>query len=278
MFKVVIFGSGMLGKQCCMKLSQYYDIMMYSHSDIDICNISHVQKIINKYDIVINCAAYTNVDKAEQDKEMCYDVNVNGIENLAILCKKYNKKLIHISTDFVYGNNNLQIENFQDSLCNPLNYYGQTKYLGQKKMLTHLDKNYLILRVSWLFGQYGNNFITTVKNKLLLNQKLQVVDNQIGRPTSTALVVQAIKKYISNIIPDGLYNLTNSGQNLSKYQLSCYIRDMLKLQNQILPIKTDNSGKYAVRQHNSKLNCDIIDKYLIRPTWIIDVEKIIFNK
>lgn len=265
MKNICIFGSGMLGKQLYLNIKQINNVMMYGHQRIDICDRKRLEEIIFKYDYIINCAAYTNVDKAQVQKEKCQRVNYFGVRNLVDLCKQYQKKLIHISTDFVYGD--IQ-DKRQDSQCNPLNFYGQSKLKADNYIQSQLDENnYLILRVSWLFGRFGNNFIQKIKNQILDGKQLNVVDDQIGLPTSCDLVIQVIKKYLNDVIKGGLYNLQCMKNPISKYELSKFILQELQKTNKINPIKTSSFQNCAKRPMYSVLNCNKIDQFIRRPYW-----------
>lgn len=221
---------------------------LFSHNDIDICNKTDIKQVVAKYDIIINCAAYTNVDAAENNKKLCLDINGESLLALAEECKLKNKKLIHISSDFVYGTILHKIncgELTENEILNPINTYGYSKLIGEQHILNTLISNYLILRVSWVFGN-KSNFIQKIVEGLISKdkKKLFVVNDQIGRPTSVHLISKTILAYIYDDIPAGIYNLQNNGTNISKFELAKYIKKYIKMHKHIIPIKTDNSRKY----------------------------------
>ena len=273
--KIVIFGAGQLGEYIHANCS--YPTTLLSHKELDICNKDMVKDIISKYDIIINCAAYTNVDKAETDVDTCITINGDALEYIAYECYKQHRKLIHISTDFVYGNISYKYLDealYENETLNPINTYGYSKLVGEKNILKWMTNNFLILRVSWLFGDKINFVDKIVKNIINPPGRLVVVDDQVGRPTSTKLVTNVILEYLNGKLPDGIYNLQNSGKLISKYEFAKYIRNYLKRSVKIYPIKTDNSGnKFAKRQFNSNLSCKKIDEYCksIRSDWEEDV-------
>lgn len=153
-------------------------------NDVDIFSVSSIRTFVkeNLIDIIINCAAYTGVDKAEDFNEstMAYNINVIGVDNLVTVCKEEDIYLVHISTDFVFdGNNNFPYK--EDAECNPLCVYGRTKYFGEKKIMGY-DKG-IIIRTSWLYSEYGSNFYKTMRNRIIDEKYTTVVSDQIGTPT-----------------------------------------------------------------------------------------------
>lgn len=214
------------------------------------------EKGVNDYivklnpDCVIHCAAYTAVDKAEDENEICHKVNVCGTENIAKTCKKVNAKMIYISTDYVFdgqGDNYFEV----NGNINPLSFYGKTKYEGELKVKENLDK-YFIVRISWVFGVNGNNFIKTMIRLGKEKEGLNVVYDQIGSPTYTAdlaplLCDMAIsEKY-------GIYHATNEG-TCSWAEFATAIMKKAGLNCKINPIPTSEYKTKAVRPLNSRLS------------------------
>jgi dTDP-4-dehydrorhamnose reductase len=286
--KIAILGSGMLGSY----LEKYFDInydtskyfiKMYSQNAVDITDYKAVESIVIEYDYIINCAAYTNVDKAELEPDLCYAVNADAVNNIAKLCKINNKKLVHISTDFVYGgnkNNKKQVYKIHEFDCtNPVNVYGKSKLDGEINVLNNMLDNYLILRVSWTFGVTGNNFIKKIAEQLLDKNKtcIEVVDDQIGRPTSIHLIAKVIDNFIQGHISSKIYNLQNSGEPVSKYGLAKFIGKTLKSKVKIKPCSSDKFLG-AKRQYNSYLDCSKLCKELNfdRKDWKEEVFEYLF--
>lgn len=221
---VLVTGSnGMLGydimrcKNDIEANSRYRLIPGLGHDQVDITNKDLIKKIVKENKIVgiINCAAYTNVEKAETEKKKAWDINTIGPENLAEAMRDVNGFLIHFSTDYVYGGeHNTPID--EDEECDPENYYGYSKYCGELNIQRSKLKNYYIIRTSWL---YGINSKTSFPYKILekakdYNKDIHVVDDQIGSPTYSKDLAQAVAsimtspKFLDN---PGIYNYSNAG-------------------------------------------------------------------
>jgi dTDP-4-dehydrorhamnose reductase len=276
--KIAILGAGMLGLYLDKYFEQYdkskYFIKLYSQDALDITNFPAVESIIQEYDYILNCAAYTNVDKAELEPELCYAVNAKAVDNLAKLCNTYNKKLVHISTDFVYGGDKTGVKHKykipEFDFTNPINVYGKSKLEGENNILNNMLDNYLILRVSWTFGITGNNFIKKIAEQLLDKNKtcIEVVNDQVGRPTSIHLIAKVIDSFIQGHISSKIYNLQNSGEPVSKYGLAKFICKTLKSKVKVKPCSSDKFPG-AKRQYNSFLECSKIcsEINVDRKTW-----------
>ena len=210
--KVLVTGAnGQLGYDVVKELKrqniEYYGAR---RQDFDIVDFEVMEKFITNYmpDAVIHCAAYTAVDKAEDEQELCYLVNASATENIAEICKKINAKMLYISTDYVFDGTKDGFYKVDDK-PNPINVYGKTKLLGEQAVQKILDK-YFIVRISWVFGEHGNNFVKTMLRLGKERKELNVVADQYGSPTYTAdlapLLVEMIKtdKY-------GVYHATNEG-------------------------------------------------------------------
>ncbi|MBN1075627.1 dTDP-4-dehydrorhamnose reductase [Clostridium botulinum] len=235
--------------------------------DLDITDVKAVNEyILNlKPECVIHCAAYTAVDKAEDEKEICTKVNVYGTENIANVCKKIDAKMIYISTDYVFdglGDKPFEI----DGNINPMSVYGKTKYQGELKVKELLER-YFIVRISWVFGLHGNNFINTMLRLGSEKEILNVVCDQIGSPTYTAdlaplLCEMAVsEKY-------GIYHATNEG-TCSWAELAKEIMTKAKLNCKINSISTSEYPTKAVRPLNSRLSKKslIYNGFKILPLW-----------
>ena len=210
--KVLVTGAnGQLGYDVVKEL-QKQNIECYgtSRQDFDIVDFEATEKFITNYmpDAVIHCAAYTAVDKAEDEQGLCYLVNASATENIAEICKKINAKMLYISTDYVFDGTKDGFYEVYDK-PNPINVYGKTKLLGEQAVQKILDK-YFIVRISWVFGEHGNNFVKTMLRLGKERKEINVVADQYGSPTYTAdlapLLVEMIQteKY-------GVYHVTNEG-------------------------------------------------------------------
>lgn len=210
--KVLVTGAnGQLGYDVVKELQkQNIECCGATRQDFDIVDFEVTEKFITNYmpEAVIHCAAYTAVDKAEDEQGLCYLVNASATENIAKICKQINAKMLYISTDYVFDGTKDGFYKVDDK-PNPINVYGKTKLLGEQAVQKILDK-YFIVRISWVFGEHGNNFVKTMLRLGKERKELNVVADQYGSPTYTAdlapLLVEMIKtdKY-------GVYHATNEG-------------------------------------------------------------------
>ncbi|MBU8771480.1 dTDP-4-dehydrorhamnose reductase [Cytobacillus oceanisediminis] len=218
-----------------------------------------------KPDAIVHCAAYTAVDKAEDDQENCYDVNVNGTKYLAQAAKEVDAKFIFISTDYVF-NGEGEIPFTENDLPNPLGYYGKTKYLGEEIVQNVLDK-WFIVRISWVFGTNGNNFIQTMLRLSETRNELNVVGDQYGSPTSTYDLSRLL---IDMIQTDryGIYHVSNEGF----CTWAEFAEEIFKLSNRRVKINEISTEEYptrAIRPKNSRMSKEklILNGFKPLPTW-----------
>jgi dTDP-4-dehydrorhamnose reductase len=180
--KVLVIGSsGQVASSLKrLSLSNFYFV---GRPNFNICNKSHIDKVLDTIqpELVINCSAYTNVDGCESEIELAYAINSEAVKDLAIACNRRNLPLIHISTDYVFdGKQNHPYTEF--NIPNPQSIYGKSKLAGEENIRNHLDQH-IILRTSWLFSQYGTNFVKTMVSLAKTKKKIFVVNDQIGSPT-----------------------------------------------------------------------------------------------
>jgi len=164
-----------------------YDFIFVGRGDLDLSSESNISNYFknNKFDIIINCAAYTAVDKAEQEVELANQINHLAVKQLANIANKQQAKLIHISTDYVFdGESNKQY--LESDTPNPINAYGKTKLAGEIALQTVMPKNALIIRTSWVYSEYGNNFVSTMLKLGKEQDELSVINDQMGSPTYAA--------------------------------------------------------------------------------------------
>ncbi|WP_160683786.1 dTDP-4-dehydrorhamnose reductase [Clostridium sp. C2-6-12] len=242
--------NGQLGFDVVRELNKRkIECLGIDREELDITDTKSVEDYILKLkpDCVIHCAAYTAVDNAEDESEICYRTNVLGTENIAKACREANAKMIYISTDYVFdgkGNNYFEV----DGNINPISTYGKTKYEGELKVIESLDK-YFIVRISWVFGVNGNNFVKTMLRLGEEKESINVVSDQIGSPTYTVdlallLCNMAVsKKY-------GIYHATNEGicswadfatEIMKKAGLNCKIRHVASSEYKTKAIRPLNS-------------------------------------
>ena len=273
--KIVILGAnGQLGRELAEILQNKVNLKLYKKKDLDITDFIEVEKMINyeKPEILINAAAYTSVDNAENNINYAYKVNSEAPQKIAEILETYKGYLIHYSTDYVYDGEK-EIPYKEIDKTNPLNIYGKSKLEGDKKIERYMT-NYLIIRTSWVVSRYGNNFIKTILKLIKDNETLNIVKDQFGAPTSTYLISKITYEIIKNInsskkIDSGIYNLSPRGRT-NWYQMANKILerandyDFLSESNKvkILPIDTTDYPTKAKRPKNSLLDTNKIEKAL----------------
>lgn len=216
----------------------------------DITNFSEVDNIINFYspDYVVNCAAYTNVDKCEEETDLAFAVNSSGPANIAKVCSKYRVKLIHISTDYVYdGQANTPYT--EDHPTNPLSVYGASKEKGEQLVTKHCP-DAIILRTSWLYSEYSKNFVKSMIVHLKNKNEVRVVYDQVGSPTYAGDLAEAIEKIVNEKFIPGIFNFSNLGIT-SWYDFSVAIGEIKNLDCKVIPICSDEYPMIATRPNYS---------------------------
>ncbi|MBQ8460260.1 dTDP-4-dehydrorhamnose reductase [bacterium] len=247
MTKILVTGAkGMLGQDLCPILENHkYDVFKTDIDNLDITNFINIDKVFNKIkpDIVIHCAGYTNVDKAEENIEIARLINSFGTENIAKACKKFDAVLIYISTDYVFDGEKTSPYKPLDK-PSPLNNYGLTKFEGEQAVKNNLEK-YYICRTSWLYGQYGKNFVDTMIS-LANKPEIKVVDDQIGCPTWTVELSNAIIKIINSKQPYGIYHICGGGST-SWYGFAKEIFNQAGITANLKPCSTKEFARPAKR-------------------------------
>ena len=224
---------------------------------MDITDKEAVEKIITdlKPDVVVHCAAWTAVDMAEDDDkvEKVRAINAGGTDNIAKVCKKIGAKMVYLSTDYVFDG---QGEKPWDPDCKdykPLNIYGQTKLEGELAVSSQLEK-YFIVRIAWVFGVNGKNFIKTMLNVGKNHDTVRVVNDQIGTPTYTLDLARLLVDMIETE-KYGYYHATNEGGYISWYDFTCEIYKQAGYQTKVIPVSTAEYGaSKAARPFNSRLD------------------------
>lgn len=223
----------------------------------------------NNIEVIVNCAAYTAVDKAEEDAVIADRVNHLAVKNLAQIAKNNNIKLIHVSTDYVFDGKNYKPYVETDS-TNPLSIYGKTKLDGEKSMQEINPENSIIIRTSWVYSSYGNNFVKTMRRLGRERDTLSVIFDQVGTPTYAKDLAESILEIIPKIKNEKveIYHYSNEGV-LSWYDFAKEIMRMLNIDCQINPIETKEYPTPAVRPHYSLLNKSKIKKEynIVIPYW-----------
>lgn len=243
-----------------------------TYISMDITNADAVDSIISETapDAVIHCAAWTAVDLAEDEdkQETVHKVNAVGTENIATACKKINAKMLYISTDYVFNGTGTEPWQPDCKEYSPLNVYGKTKLDGELAVSNTLDK-FFIVRIAWVFGLNGKNFIKTMLNVGKKYDTVKVVSDQIGTPTYTL----DLSRLLADMIETdkyGYYHATNEGGYISWYDFTCEIFKQAGLSTKVLPVTTEEYGlSKAARPYNSRLDKSKLVKAGFKPlpTW-----------
>ena len=234
---------------------------------LDITNIDAIRIISDSesVDVIVNCAAYTNVEKAESDLAFADLLNHTAAANLAAVAKERNATLIHVSTDYVFQGDN-HVPYRESDAPNPLGAYGVTKYAGEKSIIGSGCK-YLIFRTAWLYSPYGNNFVKTMMRLTGTNESIKVVADQVGTPTCAADLAGLIMKVICEGMLDrtGIYHYTDEGC-ISWYDFAVAINDLCGHSCNVRPCRTEEYPTKARRPHYS-----VLDKALVKETFGIEI-------
>ena len=263
MKKILVTGAnGQLG-QCLQKISSQFEEFEFIFTDsetLDITNKEEVNDFFwqNAPDFCINAAAYTAVDLAETDIEKAFLVNADGTENLAEACAENNAQFIHVSTDYVFdGENNLAYT--EEDFTNPLGVYGASKLAGDELAL-EVNPCSVILRTSWVYSEFGKNFVKTMLNLFATKEELNIVADQFGQPTNANDLAEAIMKIIkSEKITPGIFNFSNLGR-ISWFDFAEKIAELSEAKIKLNAIETSQYPTPAKRPKNSVLDLDKISK------------------
>ena len=237
--------------------------------EMDITKEEQVRSVMEqtKFDGVFHCAAYTAVDRAEDEVEICRQINVNGTKYLAQVCKEQNIPMIYLSTDYVFHGQGEHFWKPDGEEIAPLNVYGQTKYEGEEVVKQLLEK-YFIVRISWVFGLNGNNFIKTMLRLGKERGAVQVVNDQIGSPTYTKDLAKLLVAMIETK-QYGTYHATNEGI-CSWYEFACEIFKQAGMKEvQVTPVASDAFPVKAKRPFNSRMSKEKLKKngFERLPSW-----------
>lgn len=258
--KILIFGAeGMLGKDMVCILSERHQVVGRDINHLDIRGQDRVREEIGTVqpDVVINAAAYTDVDGCESHKEMAFSINAEGTRNIALGCLKTGARMIHLSTDYVFDGSS-PIPYREEDPPNPINIYGASKREGESYIEKNLT-NYLLIRTAWLYGVHGKNFVKAILRQAAEKKELRVVNDQRGSPTFTKDLIWGIMRLIDTDVT-GKVHVTNSG--------SCtwfeFAKGILKEKGirdvQVVPISSHDLGRAAKRPANSLLDCSMFEK------------------
>jgi dTDP-4-dehydrorhamnose reductase len=243
------------------------DFIFVGREELDLSsesNISHYFDNNDKFDIIINCAAYTQVDKAEQEVELANQINHLAVKQLASIANEQQAKLIHVSTDYVFdGESDKPYTEINKT--NPINVYGKTKLAGEKAMQAVMPMNAIIIRTSWVYSEYGNNFVKTMLRLGKERNELSVVSDQIGSPTYATDLANAIleikknKGFREEDQATQIYHYSNEG-GISWYEFAKEIFKIAKIDCKVNPITTQQYPTPAKRPRHTLMNKDKISE------------------
>lgn len=278
--RIIVTGAkGQLGSDVIQRLSEIGAEAI--GADIDRLDITD-EKAVDLFfkeshaDGVIHCAAYTNVDLAESQKEICRKINADGTRNIAAACEKYGMKLLYLSTDYVFdGRGSEPFET--DSPKAPCNFYGKTKLEGETEA-ARLCKRLFIVRISWVFGENGKNFVKTMLRLAAERSEISVVCDQTGSPTYTKDLAVLLCEMISGC-KYGVYHATNEGI-CSWAEFADKIMELSKSETKIIPIPSSQYKSAAVRPANSRLSKSSLDKngFSRLPHWEDALQRFLGNE
>lgn len=280
--KLLVTGAnGQVGKSLQDEAKNEHNVLALGRDELDISELNAVNKVVARFkpDIIVNAAAYTAVDRAEEDEKSAYAVNALGPSNLAKAANSSSAMLIHISTDYVFDGTSEQPYT-EDGLTNPMSIYGKSKLLGEKAVAEECD-DFVIIRTSWVFSEYGNNFVKTMLKLADKHSTLSIVDDQVGGPTYARDIAKAILSIVAKrqentgtFISKGIYNF--SGQPYVSWLefaktlfdsafTECIIKEIPLLKG----ISTAAYNAPAFRPKNSRLDCEKIyrDFGIGQPSW-----------
>ena len=259
--KYLIIGkNGQLGKEFQKKLGNK-NILALGREECDISNFSQVLEVFEDYkpSVVINCSAYNLVDKAEEDYTTAFKVNALGVRNLAYASMKHNAFLVHFSTDYVFDGQKEDGLYTEEDKPNPLNLYGKSKLTGEE-WLREETEDFLLFRVSWVYGEGKQNFIYKLLQWAENNPYLKIAYDEISIPTSTRTIVDVSLKALEKGLK-GLYNLTNSGY-ASRYEWAKKVFEIKGIDKFIKPVSSDIFNLPAKRPKFSPMSNSKISKLL----------------
>ncbi|MBR3608540.1 MAG: dTDP-4-dehydrorhamnose reductase [Bacteroidales bacterium] len=261
--------NGQLGNEmrCIADRDNINSYIFTDVEELDITNFSDICNFveIHKPDFIINCAAYTAVDKAEDDSEICAKINTLAVENLANAAKIANAKVIHVSTDYVYGGDTNEPYIESDN-TNPKSVYGKTKLEGEIALANILPEQSITIRTSWLYSSFGRNFVKTMISLGKERESLNVVCDQRGTPTFARDLANAIMSIVnSNKFESGIYNYSNEGE-CSWHEFACEIFKIADIDCMVNAITTDQYPTKAQRPAYS-----VLDKSKIKKVYGLEI-------
>jgi dTDP-4-dehydrorhamnose reductase len=276
---LVTGGKGQLGTDCVRVFRETHEVLAIDLDELDITRRADLEALVQKFmpNIIINCAAYTQVDNCEIEKNLAWNVNVTGTENLVRCLEKQGGRLIHISTDYVFdGRKKIPEPYVEKDQPNPVSYYGKTKYESEKVVRRASDRH-VILRPAWMYGVNGNNFLKTMLNLALKNpgDEIRVVNDQYGSPTWSYGLALQIERII-DADAGGIYHATAEGF-CTWFELAEYFLNKMQVPHNIVPCTSEEYPTRAQRPKNSILeNRHLKEKGInIMSQWQDDIDQFV---
>jgi len=258
----ILGGRGMLGTDLAKACEQQgFGVRVLDLPQFDITNTDQLKEAVDSADVIVNCAAYTNVDGAESEADIAYQVNAAAVGRLGELAAQADKWVLHISTDFVFDGRS-DAPYIEMDVANPLNEYGRTKLAGEQ-LLAGAAGRHCIVRVQWTYGRAGENFPTKLIALAKSGRDLKVIDDQTGSPTATTEVAKAICDLLGKRC-EGLFHFAAEGY-VSRYEMAKFIFDRLSLDVKLASCKTGDFASPAQRPLNSRFDCSKIKTVLDEP-------------
>lgn len=252
--KMLVMGhKGMLGSDLMAVLGRDHEVSGVDAGEFDITSAADCLRVIGEFNpaVVVNAAAYTDVDGCETNREACFAVNAEGVRNVALACRDRGAKVVHYSTDYVFDGTKME-PYLEDDPCRPINAYGASKRKGEEHLIETVE-NHLLIRTAWLYGRQGKNFVKAILAKAREEGVLRVVDDQVGSPTCSHDLAQATKILIE-LDCRGTYHVTNRGV-CSWYQFAQRILEFAQVSGvTVEPIKSHELDRKAARPAYSVLS------------------------
>ena len=259
-FRVLVTGSsGQLGSEIKLMADSLMPNAVFFFTDfeeLDVTKFRHIKEFVlsNRINAIINCAAYTAVDKAESEQEKAYLVNALAPQYLAKVAKEFNCRFMHISTDYVFDGRNYK-PYVESDVPNPQSVYGKTKLEGERFIKEVNPENTIIIRTSWVYSRFGHNFVKTMLRLGAERESINVIYDQVGSPTNAKDLAEAILKILPNIDSKevDLFHYSNEGV-CSWYDFAYAILDLAKIDCRLNPISTEDYSTPAIRPYYSIMN------------------------
>lgn len=258
----ILGGRGMLGTDLAAVCAERgFEVHCYDLPEFDVTDVEHLRKAVETSDAIVNCAAYTDVDGAETNVALAHRVNAHAAGHLGELAAQYGKWVLHFSTDFVFDGT-LDRPYVETDVPNPINEYGRSKLAGEE-LLARTGCSHCLVRLEWTYGLHGDNFVTKLIDRAKTGQQLAVVDDQVGSPTPTMLVAEAVCELLSHRT-EGTFHLASAGY-VSRFGVTQFVFERLGMDTDLSPCSSNEYPTPARRPLNSRFDCGKIQNLLNEP-------------